>query len=116
LDIFIKAETAYYGNINQDTKRMGWANELHLEPLFGPKPGEPVYLSNSFATKYDETTGEYLPVELMSSKGRALYAEALRGILHDLTGLKHEVGQPEKIARIQTCIENVLNDIGSFGE
>jgi hypothetical protein len=79
--------------------------------LFGAKPGKPVYLSDSFATRYDEATGEYLPVEIMSSKGRASYAEALHKIIDDLTGLEHEVGQPEKIVRIRECIGNVLKDI-----
>jgi len=115
-NIFNEAEEAYYGNVNQETLRTDWVNELHLEPLFGSGPGKPVYLSDSFVTRYDEETKKYIEVELMSREGRARYKAALLAITSKLSGLENETGRPEKIGRIKICVDNALKDVESFAK
>lgn len=103
-DIFAKAETAYFDNVNPLYIENEYLGEMFLEPVCGIKPGNPIYLRER------NDLGE----NIMFDDGRAAYRDALNEMMEQLDTLENEVGRPEKVRRIRTCIENVLKDIASI--
>lgn len=103
VDIFIRAELAYFENVNQLYMDKNFLGEIFLEWVLGTVPGTPYYLHER------NDLGE----NVMSLQGMVAYRDALKEILPQLDALENEVGRPEKIQRIKTCIENVITDVAS---
>jgi hypothetical protein len=93
--IFARAEAAYFDNLEDKIKQKDNAGELHVEPLFGTGPGNPIYFLDG----------------RMDAEGRKRYRAELCGILEDVKALEGRVGEVEKLGRITACISNVIKDI-----
>ena len=94
-DIFVRAEAAYFDNLEEKIRQKDHAGELHVEPLFGTEPGNPIYFSDG----------------RMDASGRQKYRAELLGILGDVKALEGRVGEADKLKRIEACIESVIKDI-----
>jgi hypothetical protein len=104
VDVFTQAETSYFANVNPLYIERDFLGEMYMEPVCGTSPGNPIYL-------YERND---LGENIMFAGGRAAYRDALRDMLSRLDALENEVGKPEKVRRIRTCIEHVLSDIASI--
>ncbi|MCL2517893.1 MAG: hypothetical protein FWF15_04960, partial [Oscillospiraceae bacterium] len=98
-EIFIKAETSYFENVNQLYMEKKYLGEIFLEWVIGTEPGIPYYLHERC------DLGE----NVMYLDGLLAYRETMIWILNQLDEI--EVGKIEKLQRIRTCVENVLKDI-----
>ncbi|MHB1483695.1 MAG: hypothetical protein ACYCYI_03435 [Saccharofermentanales bacterium] len=99
--IFLDAEAAYYDNSSSKH------NELRLTHLWGTEPGPECYIST-----YDEHNANWV---LMDYKARASYKNGLVAVLNEIPAIENNVGEPEKIERVKTCIENVIKDLDKLG-
>ena len=115
-EIFFRAEEAFFDNwserrleaLNNDysdgiSELFKWSTtkleraipgELFLEPLLGDKPGFPVYLAVH-----------------MTGEGRKRYRKELRSVLKEVTALRGNYADDNRIDRIVSCVENVIGDI-----
>ena len=103
--IFFDAEKAYMSNNLYFRNGDWWLTELCLTGLWGPEPGPPYYL----------TTSGYTGIAYMNAEGRKAYKEVLEDILGRLDEIENNVGNPEKVQRIRTCINNVILDLNQLG-
>lgn len=93
-DFFIEAEEAFFASFDPLLPPGGKARgEIHLTPLFGKRPGPPIYLQ-----------------ECMTPAGRGAYGRRLRGLLKTLERLS--LRSPARVARIRACIRATLEDLG----
>jgi len=107
-DLFSKAEEAYYDSWNKEFEAKKFVGEISIEPLFGTEPGIPHYLD----------VERRLPWKwvYMTPEGRLAYKSRLNAILETIPELITRVREKEKMARIITCVKNVITDIDSFGD
>jgi hypothetical protein len=68
--------------------------QIHLSPLFGTQPGEPIYLQNS-----------------MTAAGRVAYGRRLARLLPVVARLEQACGSRVRVRRIAGAIRGTLADI-----
>ena len=90
--VFEEAEDAFFAcsRLRTEEAEETWG-QIHLTPLFGRRPGAPVYLHNAIT---DETREEYF--------------RRLRALLPCLDRLEGQCRSRGRIARIRRCIHSVL--------
>ena len=93
--VFTEAEEAFFADpspaLPDDGRSRG---QIHLSPLVGVQPGEPIYLQNS-----------------MTAAGRAAYGRRLEGLLPVVAGLEQACGSRVRVRRIAGAIRGTLADI-----
>lgn len=90
--IFEEAEDAFFANYRLRLDAAGETRgEIHLTPLFGRRPGPPMYLCNG-----------------MTEAGRRDYCRRLRALLPRLDRLATQCRSQGRIGRIKRCLHGVL--------
>ena len=90
--LFLRAEEAYFKHLHP-----GVCGTISLEPLVSDSPGPPVYLS-----------------ERLSSKQRGSYAGEVKEIKIQAEKLLPDVPQKDRMKRIISCLDNVLEDLAKL--